>query len=96
MEDQCSGDKGYLGFMILMGICELPEIRDYWAKDPYLHYSPVADRITRDSFEEISRYLHFDNNALPAHGEEGYHRLQKILPIISAINEACPLPIKTR
>ena len=73
-----------------MGICELPEIRDYWAKDPYLHYSPVADRITRDRFKEISRYLHFvDNDTLPARGEEGYHRLQKIPPVVSAINEAC-------
>ena len=24
--------KAYFGFMILMGICKLPEMRDYWAK----------------------------------------------------------------
>ena len=82
--------KVYFGFMILMGINQLPEIRDYWAKDPSLHYSPIADRIARDRFEEIARYLHFvDNDVLPARGDEGYHRLQKILPIVTAINKAC-------
>ena len=82
--------KAYLGFMVLMGINELPEIRDYWSKDPCLHYSPIASRITQNRFEEISRYLHFvGKDTLPATGEVGYHRLQKILPIINAINKAC-------
>ena len=82
--------KAYFGFMVLMGINQLPEMRDYWAKDPSLHYSPIADRITRDRFEEITRYMHFvDNDGLPARGDEGYHRLQKILPIVTAINKAC-------
>ena len=82
--------KAYLGFMVLMGINELPGIRDYWSRDPCLHSSPIASRISRNRFEEISRYLHFvDNATLPARGEAGYHRLQKVLPIISAINKAC-------
>ena len=82
--------RAYLGFMILMGINELPEIRDYWSRDPCLHYSPIASRISRNRFEEISRYLHFvDNDLLPARGEAGYHQLQKILPVITAINKAC-------
>ena len=41
--------KAYFGFMVLMGINQLPEIRDYWTKDPSLHYSPIADRIAHDS-----------------------------------------------
>jgi len=69
----------YLGFCILMGIVRLPEIRDYWSRDKRLHYAPVADRISRKRFEEISRYLHFvDNTALPKRGEPGFHRLQKV------------------
>ena len=38
--------KAYLGFMILMGINRLPEIRDYWARDEKLHNSFIASRIT--------------------------------------------------
>ena len=80
--------RAYLGFMILMGINKLPEIRDYWSNSEYLHYSPIADRITRDRFEQITRYLHFaDNDTLPVRGEEGYSRTQKVDPVISALKQ---------
>ena len=70
--------------MILMGINRLPEIRDYRFVNECLRYSPIADRISRDRFEEITRYLHFvDNESLPS--LEGYSRLQKVDPIISTL-----------
>ena len=80
--------KAYLGFMILMGINRLPEIRDYRARDEKLHNSFIASRITWDRFEELSRYLHFvDKNSLPSRNQPGHHWLQKVLPIISAMKE---------
>ena len=64
--------------MILMGINELSEIRDYWSTN--------ADRITRDRFKQITRYLHFaDNDTPPARGEEGFCRVQEADPIISIL-----------
>ena len=69
--------RAYMGFMILMGINHLSEIRDYWSTNEYLHYAPIADRISRDRFEQITRYLHFtDNDSLPSRGEEGYSTSQ--------------------
>ena len=80
--------KAYLGFMIIMGINKLPEIRDYWALDDKLRNPFIASRITRKRFEEISRYLHFvDNSTLPLRENPGFHRLQKVMPIISAMKE---------
>ena len=77
----------YMGFMILMGINHLPEIRDYWSVSEYFRYAPIAERITRDRFEEITRYIHFvDNDSLPAR-EEGYSRLQKVDPVIAALKK---------
>ena len=35
--------KAYLGFMIVMGINRLPEIRDYWSTDDKLHNTFIAD-----------------------------------------------------
>ena len=82
--------KAYLGFMIVMGVNRLPEVRDYWSRDEKLHNTFIASRITRDRFEEISRYLHFvDNTTLPARDEPGYHRLQKVLPVISEMKQRC-------
>ena len=79
--------QAYYGFMILMGINRLPEIRDYWSNNEYLCYSPIAVRITRDRFEQITRYLHFADDNLPERGEEGFSRLQKVDPIISTLKQ---------
>ena len=73
----------YLGFCILMGIAHLPALDDYWSTDSTLHYSPIADRISRDRFREINRYLHFvDNTTLPKRGSPGYDRLGNVWPVI--------------
>ena len=71
--------KAYFGFIFLMGIVQLPSIYDYWSKDPFLHYAPIADRISQDRFLEIHKYLHFvDNSTLSAYGTAGYDKLGKI------------------
>ena len=62
--------RAYFGFSILMGLVQLPAINDYWRRDLYFHYSPIADCISRDRFRDIHRYLHFsDNSTLPVQGE---------------------------
>ena len=66
-----------------MGINSLPSLHDYWKKDSTYHYAPVADRISRDRFTEISRYLHFvDNSTLAPRTTQEYDRLGKIHPVL--------------
>ena len=73
--------KAFLGFSVLMGINHL-SLNDCWSRDSHLRYAPVADRITRDRFREISRYLHFvDNDTLVPRGEDGHDRLGKVRPL---------------
>ena len=80
--------KAYLGFMVVMGMNRWPEIRDYWSTDPKMNNAFISSWITRRRFEEISRYFHFvDNTTLPLRDEPGFHRLQKVLPIINAVRE---------
>ena len=75
--------KALLGFKILMAMNSLPSIDDYWKRDPFLRYSPVANRISRDRFHELSRYLHFaDNDKLVPGGSPGHDRLGKMRPLI--------------
>ena len=77
----------FLGFSILMGINHLPSLDDYWLKDPRLRYAPVAGHISRDSFREVSKYLHFvDNDTLVPRGEEGHDRLGKVRPLINHLS----------
>ena len=80
--------RAYMGFMILMGINQLPEIRDYWSTNEFLHYAPIANRISRDRFEQITRYLHFtDNDVLPSRDAVNFSRLQKVDPVIDHLKE---------
>ena len=80
--------KAYFGFCILMGINRLPALDDYWSSDLTLRYAPIADRISRDRFREISRYLHFvDNSTLQPKGSPGYDRLGKVRPVIDHLSK---------
>ena len=76
----------YLGFAILMGIVQMPAINDYWRRDPFFHYAPIADRISRDRFRDIHRFLHFaNNNDLPPRGQPGHDRLGKVRPVLTTL-----------
>ena len=80
----------FLGFTILMGINVLPALSHYWRKDQVFHYAPVANRISRDRFMDILRFLHFvDNSSLPDRAVPDYDRLCRIRPVIEAVQEAC-------
>ena len=53
----------FLGFALLMGINRLPQLHLYWNTNPAFHYLPIAERITRDRFMAIWRFLHFTSNS---------------------------------
>ena len=63
----------FLGIAILMGVNQLPALAHYWREDPIFHYSPIADRISRDRFLAIWRFLHFaDNTTQPDRSDPEY------------------------
>ena len=70
-----------------MSICQLPAIKDYWKTNKYLHYSPIAERIPRDRFIDISRYIHFvDNTTFQPRGSDRHDRLGKVRPLIDHLS----------
>ena len=80
--------RAYFGFKIMMGLVPLPAVDDYWRRDPLFHYAPIADRISRKRFREITCYLHYaDNTHLPQPGEPGYDRLGKVRGIMGKVQE---------
>ena len=52
----------FMGFILLMGINKLPQMHQYWCRDPVFHYLPIAGRIPRDRFFAIWRFFHFTTN----------------------------------
>ena len=79
--------KAFIGFCLLMGVSRLPTIYDYWKRDPFLRYSPIADRISRKRFRDLFRFLHFaDNETLVPRGVDGHDRLGKVRPLIDYLS----------
>ena len=52
--------KTYIGMQILMGVIKLPSYCNYWSVA--LRYPAIADVMSRNHFETLSRYLHFVHN----------------------------------
>ena len=80
----------YFGFLILMGMVNLPSIKDYWRKDEVFNYRPISNKISRTRFLDIHRFLHFVNNeCLPSYGETGYSKIQKVKPVLTYLSLKC-------
>ena len=79
--------QAYFGFMLLMGINHLPSLYDYWKRDT-TYFAPIASRITRTRFLEISRFLHFVDNSLfnPTSSSEN-DRIWKVRPVIDELSK---------
>lgn len=77
----------YMGIMILMRVNHLLALSDYWKLDPTYRYGPIADRITRGRFFEISWYLHFvDNTTLLPRSDPKHDKLGKVRPVINILS----------
>ncbi len=82
--------KAYFGLMIIMGIVKLPALADYWRKNEFFNYRPIASRITRTRFLDVHRFLHFiDNDTLPSYGEKEYNKIQKVKNILNNLCKKC-------
>ncbi|KAK3721417.1 hypothetical protein QZH41_008030 [Actinostola sp. cb2023] len=75
----------FLGIHMFMGIHKLPDMSLYWSNDKALGVSIVKNVMTRDCFDKLSQYLHFNNeNAVPR-GQPNHDKLYKVQPLLDSI-----------
>ena len=72
--------KKYVGICILSSIIHLPRVRDYWK--PTIGVEVIQKSMSVNTFEEIKKYLHFNQNVLYDPNDENRDRLFKIRPVI--------------
>ena len=59
--------KEFLGLLFLMGIIHKPSIHIYWSKDPLFSTSIFNAIMSKNHFQLLLKFLHFnDNSNMPA------------------------------
>ena len=83
--------KAYVAILMFMGVCELPNYRLYWSEDMCFNQQFVSQIMTRNRYEELSRYIHIADRTLnPPRNEDGHDVLHKVRPIINLVNKTWP------
>ena len=72
--------KKFLGLMFLTGIVRKPTLEDYWSTDSMIETPIFGKVMSRNRFESILSYLHFNDNEKRAPTCDD--RLYKVRPII--------------
>ena len=80
--------KAFFGMHLVMGYHVLPSLRDYWSTDPDLGVPYIANVMCLKRFEEIRRYLHFNDNAqMTDRSDPNHDRAFKLRPVLKHFNE---------
>ena len=79
----------FFGLLFLMGIIHKPKIRDYWSTDPLMSSTVFGAIMTRNRFQSILKFLHFnDNDRAPDPRDQNRDRLYKLRPLIDHLCDA--------
>ena len=86
----CAELKAFIAINIIMGIVRLPNLALYWSCDEFFGNQGIKKTMTKNRFEEISKYLHFsDSTNEPARGAANYDRLYKVRSVLDYVRDKC-------
>ena len=78
----------YIGTLLKMPIKQAPYYRMYWETDT--RYDQICTIMSRDRFELIKRYTHFNDNSKDKRKQdENRDRLFKMRPLFEALRQNC-------
>ncbi|XP_050041158.1 piggyBac transposable element-derived protein 3-like [Dermacentor andersoni] len=78
--------KRFVGMALYVSIIQLPSSRDYWSSS--IGHHKVADVMCLNRWEELKRFLHFNNNeTFVAPAEIGHDKLHKLRPLLNKLLE---------
>ncbi|KAM3626100.1 uncharacterized protein V6R79_022451 [Siganus canaliculatus] len=75
----------FIGTLVYMSIVHLPRPRMYWSSE--CRVAQVSDVMSRDRWEEIKKFIHFNDNSNAAVNSDD--KLFKIRPIIESLLPKC-------
>ena len=72
--------RKFLAFHLLTGIIRKPEISQYWSTDPLL-VTPIFNIMSRNRYQSIMEFLHFNDNTFYDAADPDRDRLFKARPL---------------
>lgn len=80
--------KAFIVCLIVMGIHQLPALKNYWSSDPFLRVDSVDSVMTANRFKKIVENFHCnDNETQPPKSDQNYDKLHKVRPLLEVLNE---------
>ena len=79
----------FIGIVILMGVVYKPSISMYWSSDEIFSTPIFGQLMSRNRFQLILKFLHFNNTQGYDPLDENRDRLHKIRPIIDLLRTRC-------
>lgn len=80
--------RTFLGILMLTGIIKVPSYKTYWKSS--LRITFISNAMSLDKFENIKRYIHFNDNTKQIEKDQPSHdKLYKIRPILESVKEHC-------
>lgn len=77
----------FLSILLQMGIVHMPSVRLYWSSE--CRYSPIADLMSRNRFQQILQYFHLvDNEKSVPLTDPTYDKLFKVRPVLTTLQTA--------
>jgi len=72
-----------------MGLVSTPRYKMYWSRE--LHFPAIADVMSRNKFEELTKYIHFKDNSqtVTNRDDNNYDRFYKVRPLLNMLHDAC-------
>ena len=83
--------KTFIGILFLMEIIYKPAIPLYWSTDELFYTPNFSGAMTRNRFQIIMNFFHFNDNNDPSYdqNDEIRDRLNKVRPLIELLHEHC-------
>ena len=81
--------KKFLGLVMYMGLVKYPSISDYWSEDPIFANEFCHSVMSRNRFQLLLRFLHFEDNENPNCESAKLYKIERITcEIINNFKEA--------
>ena len=87
--------KKFLAIVLYMGMIKQPTIYLYGSKDPFYKNSFVPKIMSRNRFQLLLRFVHFEDNQGPAAAEDRLFKIRRLLEILETNFTKCRKPGET-